>query len=225
VRWDGPQGECFNLEANNHSIDSPPDDYYRTGQYALRARDEQSGCLLRSKTPREELAAFLSERGHRWRDFGRWRPAAEAFAWASALAPANGFLKVSLGVTLNRWCDELRALEPPGFPAMHFSWPPRRYPAALPWGYERDILVLEAWENLLRDPEHERRWWEPLRRHGPFAATPKAALVRFDGEGQVIKFTGAGPVVWPPGAMPARGATSYGGCRYATAAGPPPDEP
>jgi hypothetical protein len=66
VRWDEPGGERFNIAVNNQGFDCPPDDYYRQGAYKTRPDWEQTGSVLKSKTPREELAVFLSQRAGCW---------------------------------------------------------------------------------------------------------------------------------------------------------------
>ena len=63
VRWDQPGGERFNIEVNDNGTDTPPDDYYRQGGYAITPDEEKDFCFLRSCTPRMELADFLAQRG------------------------------------------------------------------------------------------------------------------------------------------------------------------
>lgn len=181
VRWDDPHGERFNMEATNKGLSCPPDDYYRTGRYGIGSEGERLGGLLTSMTPQQELAGFLMERGYRWLGLGRHRQAVDAFAWAWALVPENRLLKNTLIHTMNEWGANLDGREPSGFPPMYFTWPPRRYPASLPQDFERDILCLEATENLLLDPEHDRDWWEPMRRGQPLPWRPAEARIAYDG--------------------------------------------
>jgi hypothetical protein len=164
VRWHEPGRERFNVEIIATAMRTPPDDEYRTGMYAISPADEKYGCILQSMSPRQELAAFLAEAGHRWLGLGTWRRAAEAFAWAYALSPENRFLKNRLIGTMNAWGDEQQALEPPGFPEMIFRWPQRRYAETLPLEYEKDLVCLETWENILKDQQIEERWWHPQAR-------------------------------------------------------------
>ena len=56
VRWDG-QGERFNVEATNKGVNCYPDDHYRTGFFQLPPGEEEYGCHLRPKMPREECRA------------------------------------------------------------------------------------------------------------------------------------------------------------------------
>jgi hypothetical protein len=90
ARWDEP-GERFNIEATNQGLTCHPDDYYRTGWYAVSSDIERRGCLLKSLTPREELAEFLAQRGCLWRDAGDYAEEVKAFTWASEAAPHNEF--------------------------------------------------------------------------------------------------------------------------------------
>jgi hypothetical protein len=63
VRWEDAQ-ERFNIEGTNAGMTSPPDDYYRTGKYVIAPEVEKETGLLRSQTPREELADFLVQRAY-----------------------------------------------------------------------------------------------------------------------------------------------------------------
>ena len=170
--WDG-QGEHFNVEATNKGVNCYPDDHYRTGFFQLPPGEEEYGCHLRPKMPREELSSFLADRGLRWLKVGKYRQAVNTFAWSLALQPANRWGYNRLGRTLDAWAEQLRGLEPPGFPEMYVTWPPRRFPAAVPEKMERDIIGLEAWENLLKDPEHEQRWWGPMRGASSWPSGPR----------------------------------------------------
>jgi hypothetical protein len=193
ARWDDPNGERVNMEVNETGMSSEPDDYYRTGKFAVTPDEERWGCLVRSKTPKEELSDFLAGRGHRWLDLHRYRQATEAFAWSLALQPENKFLKNRLIRTMNTWGDELRALEPPGYPPMHFWWPPfRRFSASLPQHYEQNILILEAWENILKDAEFDRKWWEPIRRGAKPHRPPTRANITLTTTNCQVSFEFAG---------------------------------
>jgi hypothetical protein len=144
ARWDDGK-ERFNIEVTNKGLRSDPDDYYRTGDYALTPEDERDGYFLRSLTPRQELALFLSGRGFRWLDFGIYRESVDAFAWASALFPENLALRQKLISTVNAWADLMDKAVPPAFPPLTFAnWPPRKFPEGLPEEMERHIFRLNA---------------------------------------------------------------------------------
>ena len=86
VRWDGA-GERFNVEATGHGLNRFDDDYYRHWPFEISAAEEAAEGYLKSLTPAEELAVFLSVRGMCLRESGRLPEAAESFAAAVRLAP------------------------------------------------------------------------------------------------------------------------------------------
>lgn len=159
-RWEDEQ-DRFNIEATAKGLSCHSDDYYRRGLYVHCPQGEREGGILQSQSPRQELSGFLRTRGFRWLDFNNYRQAVDSFAWAYALDLENRLMKNTLIGTLNEWGKRLEALEPPGFPEMVFRWPPRRFPEAFPLALEKDILSLEARENLLGNSQDETQWWEP----------------------------------------------------------------
>jgi hypothetical protein len=182
ARWDDPGGERFNIEATNQGLSCHPDDYYRTGIYAVEERIEREGRLLVSLTPREELASFIANRAHRWRELGKLRQATNALAWAAAIAPQDRSHVATLKTVMDEWAEAVQRKEPPGYPTMYFTWPRRRYPEALPLLAEKNILYLEAAENVLNNPEWDRAFWEAMRRGERPAARPTAVTVKYRGE-------------------------------------------
>ena len=165
VRWDDPHGERFNIEVNNHGLDCPSDDQYRQGFYQTRPDWEQSGSILKSMTPREELAAFMVQRTGCLGDEGRMRHKAEAYAWAIALAPHNVLHRAFLNLTLDEWHRQLQEQKPQGFPEyLDIRYPPRRFPASLPVDFERHIVGLTITEFMLKDSTVNQDLWEPMRR-------------------------------------------------------------
>jgi hypothetical protein len=89
VRWDDPAGERFNIEVSNEGFSCPPDDYYRHDNYKSPPGWEESGSILKSQLPREELAGFLNERAACWEQVGQKHLELESRRWAAALAPDN----------------------------------------------------------------------------------------------------------------------------------------
>lgn len=182
ARWDRPGEPSFNIEATGRGLRVHPDEYYRTGDYQVTAEQEAKLCLLKSMSPREELADFLTQRGFRWLELGKLRQAVEAFAFASGLAPHNRGYHNTLGRTLLAWRTEVEARKPGRFPALHFRPfpPPRLFPTGLAHELEQGILTLTATECLLNAPDLERQWWQPLRRGlVPERPMPAAIDVRF----------------------------------------------
>jgi hypothetical protein len=86
VRWEG-NGERFNIEATSHGLNTFDDNHYRQWPFTISPDEEQAEGYLKSLSPPEELAVFLSIRGMCLRDQGSLPEAAEAFAAAARLAP------------------------------------------------------------------------------------------------------------------------------------------
>ncbi len=103
VRWEEAGGERFNVEVNDTGTSTPPDEYYRCGQYAVSVQTEKAFCFLQSLTPRTELASFLAQRGCLLLDKGMDREAVEAFSWAARLAPASKGYQNCVRAAWNRW--------------------------------------------------------------------------------------------------------------------------
>ncbi len=181
ARWDEP-GERFNIEGTNQGLNCHSDDYYRTGMFAVDREVERHLGLLKSKSPKEELAGFLAGRALRFEDFGVYRRAAEALLWAMQLAPQNESYANTASRVMDDWHKKLEGRKPPGFPEIHIRSPQRRFGDAVPMMAERNVLGLEAMENLLNNPEFERDWWAPARK-GQRAKMPYAADFEFDAKG------------------------------------------
>ncbi len=78
---------ALNIEATGHGLTRFDDDYYRQWPFTLTEQEVQAEGYLKSLTPAEEVAVFLSIRGMCLREAGRVREAADAFAAAARLAP------------------------------------------------------------------------------------------------------------------------------------------
>ena len=97
VRWDGA-GERFNVEAAGvHGLNRFADDYYRHWPFELRPGEEAAEGYLKSLSPPEELAVFLSIRAMCLRESGRLADAAEAFATAARLSPGTRSYRLMAG--------------------------------------------------------------------------------------------------------------------------------
>lgn len=86
VRWEG-EGERFNVEATGHGVNRFDDDYYRHWPFEISPAEEEAEGYLKSMTPAQEVAAFLSIRGMCLTEAGKTEQAAEAFQAATLLAP------------------------------------------------------------------------------------------------------------------------------------------
>lgn len=86
VRWDG-EAERFNLEVTGNGLNRFSDDYYRHWPFEVSNGEVAAEGYLKSLTPAEELAVFLSIRAMCLRETSRVNEAADAFAAAAKLAP------------------------------------------------------------------------------------------------------------------------------------------
>ena len=86
VRWEDAL-ERFNIEAAGNGVNRFKDDYYRHWPLEVSDQEIQAEGYLKSLTPAEELAVFMSIRGMCWRDSQRYVEAAESFQTAAHLAP------------------------------------------------------------------------------------------------------------------------------------------
>jgi hypothetical protein len=180
ARWVGGGDEEFNIEASGCGLLTPPDAYYRRGQYEMTTEIQELGCYLQSKTPRMELANFLSERAIYQEEFGDWRSCIETTAWAVAMHPENRITENTLKLRMNEWTRQQREQKPVGFPTMVWvTLPrPRLFPETLPIEYERNVHGLRAMDCLLHDPAL-MPVWEKMRRGewtGAFPNTVEAVF-------------------------------------------------
>ena len=179
ARWEGPDGERLNIDVSSTGLCCHPDDFYRTGAFALSPKDERDGGYLKSMTPRQEMAGFLVNRGKQWARYRQHRLAVEALAHATVLVPELPIYLNTLLQAMHAWKDDLDKARPcAGFPQLWLRADQRRYPA-LPVDVEEGILALEATESLLRTPELETRWWGPMRKGRSVSNAPKVARAEF----------------------------------------------
>ena len=86
VRWEDAK-ERFNVEVTGMGVNKFDDAYYRQWPFPVTDEEVQAEGYLKSLTPDEELAVFLSIRGMCLREANRTAEAAEAFAAAVRHAP------------------------------------------------------------------------------------------------------------------------------------------
>jgi hypothetical protein len=202
ARWHEPAGACFNVDLRSDGYISLPDDAYRTGPLEVTPAEEERGCLLRSMTPKMELAWLLANRGHYWLQVGNRRAAAEAFAFSFAVNPINQLTWNRLSKTLEDWTADVARRRPACFPDLRVCRPPGRFPDTLPPHVEATILLTAVTDNLLREEELERDYWWPLRQGLP-VRYPARAVAVFDQRGcYTVHLHGeafqAGPTPKPP---------------------------
>jgi hypothetical protein len=108
VRWDEP-GERFNIECTSFGFVPRSDDHYRRWPLSLSDEQIQSHRYLVNMTPREELATFLSQRGHCWLDNLQWPLAIEAFHYAAMLDPRRGGGNLAVATMIARLAKGLKS--------------------------------------------------------------------------------------------------------------------
>ena len=86
VRWEGA-GERFNLEATGQGMNRYDDAHFKEWPFPVTDEEIEAEGYLKSLTPAEELAVFLSIRGQCLTEAGRFAQAAEAYAQAVRLVP------------------------------------------------------------------------------------------------------------------------------------------
>ena len=86
VRWEDGK-ERFNIEATSRGVNRFPDDYYRRWPLEVTEAEIAAEGYLKSLSPAEELAVFLSIRGMCLQEAGRYAEAATAFREAARFAP------------------------------------------------------------------------------------------------------------------------------------------
>ena len=92
VRWDDPStGVSFNIEATSPGLNCYPDEHYLTWPKKPDPGHVKKGWLLRSLTPREELAAFYQLRAQCFLDWGNYTYALELAGYASGLVPRSPY--------------------------------------------------------------------------------------------------------------------------------------
>ena len=129
VRWDeSPEGECFNIEASGDGVSFFPDDYYRTGRYAMPPETIRLCGYLQSLSPSEELANFLVQRGECWMQEKAYREAVTAFAWANEVDPRRQQHAFLTSQAMQKWDEQLKAMLPSRlFPLLEISLPPPQF--------------------------------------------------------------------------------------------------
>lgn len=86
VRWEDDR-ERFNVEATGRGVNRFPDEYYLHWPLEVSEQETRDEGYLKSLTPPQELAVFLSIRGMCLREAGEMREAAQSFREAARFAP------------------------------------------------------------------------------------------------------------------------------------------
>ncbi len=166
ARWQGADGERFNIECTVLGLDTPSDDYYlRWPAVALR-ENIIGGRWLEPMTPREVLADDLILRKCCLHANDRSHEAVEASIGACIAAPENTLHQNDLRKVVRAWQAKTWMKLPSRFPKVHIHVTGRTLPLDYSDDDEQLIARLMVIEALLRDPVKEKNWWQRLRGPG-----------------------------------------------------------
>jgi tetratricopeptide (TPR) repeat protein len=106
-RWDDIHGqffprERFNIEGSGKGFGMYPDSHYEQWPLPLNEVERSWSVYGKCLSPRQELACFLTTRGHCLLDNGRRDEAIECFRWSIELAPHDKRYKLQLDSVLNQ---------------------------------------------------------------------------------------------------------------------------
>jgi hypothetical protein len=130
IRWESA-AERFDLEATGRGMNRYEDEHFKHWPYPVTVEEIQADGYLKSLTPVEELALFLSLRGHCLKEAGRMAEAAASYAEAVRLAPGSRPYRLLLAAA-----QQPGALPPGGEgvpPARPGLLPPPPARLASPW--------------------------------------------------------------------------------------------
>jgi hypothetical protein len=145
ARWEVPHGRAFNIECTSRGFNSYPDAQYLTWPALTNYDEVNQYGFLRSKSPKQELAAFVACRGHCLLENQRYREAVEAYALARELEPDNWLQLDSAVAAIHRWHKYLKQSGPP--PVLNhcdeLSWPVYR---SIPFTIQKGMRFLDKWD-------------------------------------------------------------------------------
>ncbi len=129
IRWESPT-ERFNLEATGKGMNRWDDDHFKRWPFPVTDEEIQADGYLKSLTPVEELALFLSLRGHCLKEAGRMPEAIASYAEAARLAPDSRPYRLLLADARQQASQPKRSAGVS--PASAGGVPPAAYPQAAP---------------------------------------------------------------------------------------------
>jgi hypothetical protein len=109
LRWESGTSR-LNMDATGRGFSSFEDDHYKTWPYTVTEDEIQANAYLRSMTPEEELASFLSMRGHALMALQRYPQAIAAHREALRLAPGIRGYQVVLSLAEREATEKITAL-------------------------------------------------------------------------------------------------------------------
>jgi len=88
LRWESPT-ERFDMEATGKGMNRYDDEHFKRWPFPVTDEEIKADGYLKSLTPVEELAVFLSLRGHCLKEAGRTQDAVSAYSAAARLVPSS----------------------------------------------------------------------------------------------------------------------------------------
>ncbi len=189
IRWEGTDGERFNMETTSGGFVSHPDEYYMTWPGVTTAEEVKRYRFLEAYSVEREIQSFISQRGRALMENGRHGEAVGAYIQGFRQCPHEAVL-VSLRNAVILWGRHLLGSMGGRVPSLQICNRPRVHPE-MPLDYVNQITYLEALEIVLRDPVKCEQWWEPLRRNPqqPPPGLPKMIRVTYPSvPGGLMKF-------------------------------------
>jgi hypothetical protein len=162
VRWEGADGQRFNIETTCRGYISNADEFYMHWPHQTTPDEITRFKFLESETPEVEIASFRCQRGHIWTEHGKYGDAVFEHLRAFIHAPGREGIVNGIHRALIPWGKELRAQIGRGFPGLAICQGPRWHDD-LPLNIAVEINYLNALEQILNDPLLKAYWWEPLR--------------------------------------------------------------
>lgn len=102
LRWEDPiTRQRFNIDVACPGVESPPDEEYKLHPRKLSVLELKRGPFLKSMSAAEELAFFLTCRGHCLKDTGRTSESNVAFANAYRFSPDSVHYLIPLAETVD----------------------------------------------------------------------------------------------------------------------------
>ncbi|MFN0016927.1 MAG: transglutaminase family protein [Pirellulaceae bacterium] len=153
-RWEGSDGEKFNIEATCRGFKSDPDERYMNWPRPISAIELERGWYLRSLSAREELSQFLAARGNCFFDNLLTRQAIEAYDYACKIDPDCPAHQNHLGwsIILHRAMTALREQAKLDPLSMELSMPPPR----TEWEAAMYPVVLQHLQRILSNHKNRR---------------------------------------------------------------------
>jgi tetratricopeptide (TPR) repeat protein len=112
VRWEDAR-ERFNLECTGRGMNRYDDEHYKHWPFEVTEEEIQEDGYLKSLTPSEELALFLSLRGNCLKEAGRMPEAIASYDQAVRFAPNARPYRVLLSATRNQSAGTVAAIPQP----------------------------------------------------------------------------------------------------------------